>query len=64
MNQIFDLCVNLLLWLAALFGTTYKAINVWIFCILWPLATLALVVMVVIQRRWIQKIKTEEKQIG
>jgi hypothetical protein len=38
-DRIFDLCVVLLVWLAETFGTTYKAINVWIFCVIWPLIT-------------------------
>lgn len=44
MEQIFNFCVELLLDLAALFGMTYKAINVWIFCIIWPAITIALCV--------------------
>jgi hypothetical protein len=40
-DRIFDLCVVLLVWLAETFGTTYKAINVWIFCVIWPLITVA-----------------------
>ena len=40
-DRIFDLCVALLVWLAETFGTTYKAINVWIFCVIWPLITAA-----------------------
>jgi len=35
MDQIFDLCVVVLLKLAESAGTTYKAISVWIFCIVW-----------------------------
>jgi hypothetical protein len=57
LNRIFDLCVELLVWLAALFGTTYEAINVWIFCVLWPLFTAALVVVVVLQRRRIRQLE-------
>jgi hypothetical protein len=49
--------VELLVWLAALFGTTYEAINVWIFCVLWPLFTAALVVVVVLQRRRIRQLE-------
>ena len=30
-DKIFDGCVNLLVWLAEKLGTTYKAVNVWIF---------------------------------
>jgi hypothetical protein len=40
-DQIFDLCVALLVWLADKLGMTYKAINVWIFCVIWPLITVA-----------------------
>jgi hypothetical protein len=35
-DRIFDLCVELLVWLADKFGTTCKAINVWIFCAILP----------------------------
>ena len=48
-NKIFDFCVWLLVQLADLFGLTYKAINVWVFVILWPIATLALMAAVIIQ---------------
>ncbi len=40
-DRIFDVCVELLVWLAEKCGTTYNAINVWIFCIIWPLITVA-----------------------
>ena len=39
-DRIFDLCVDLLVWLAEKFGTSYKAINVWLFCVLMPLVLL------------------------
>ena len=42
-NRIFQLCVDLLLWLARLLDTSYEAINVWIFCVIWPLITLLLI---------------------
>ena len=35
-DRIFDTCVDLLVWLADKLGTTYKAINVWIFCVIVP----------------------------
>ena len=50
MDMIFDTCVYLLLVLADAFGMTYKAINVWIFVIIWPVFTLALIAIAVIQR--------------
>ena len=33
---IFHQCVRLLEWSARKLGTTYNAINVWIFCVIWP----------------------------
>jgi len=49
MDQIFDLCVVFLVWLARMTGTTYKEINVIVFCILWPLFTLALIIICIVQ---------------
>jgi hypothetical protein len=49
-DAIFDWCVRLLVFLAEQLGMTYKAINVWIFVIIWPVVTLALVLLVVRQR--------------
>jgi len=40
MDLIFDLCVDLLVWLAWLTGLTYKQVNVIIFCLLWPALTI------------------------
>ena len=48
-DKLFWLCVKFLHWLAGKCGTTYEAINIWIFCIIWPVITLALVVIVVVQ---------------
>lgn len=58
-DRVFDLCVQILLYLAELFGTTYKAINVWIFVILWPLATLALIGLLIWQQLQIRKLLRE-----
>ena len=43
-QEIFDLCVDLLNWLADLFGCTYEEINVLIFCVLAPIIFMTLVV--------------------
>jgi len=56
-DTIFDLCVLLLLFLADLFGMTYKAINVWIFVVIWPAFTLALIAIVVWQRLAIRRLR-------
>lgn len=42
-DSLFDSCVWLLFVLARFFGTSYNAVNILVFCILWPLATLALI---------------------
>ncbi len=48
-DTIFDACVRLLVFLASQLGITYKAINVWIFVVIWPAFTLALITTVVVQ---------------
>jgi len=47
-NRVFRICVDLLEWLAAKLGMTYEEINVVIFCIIWPLVTLALAIAVIV----------------
>ena len=56
-DTVFDLCVRILLWLADLFGVSYNTINIWIFCILWPLFTIALIGLVIWQYMKIRKLK-------
>ena len=50
-DVIFELCVQILVWLANGFGVSYRAINVYIFVILWPALTLGLLVTVIVQAR-------------
>lgn len=52
----FDWCVQLLEWLAAKLGTTYEAVNVWVFCVIWPTVTLALILLVLYQRATIRRL--------
>jgi hypothetical protein len=63
-NTIFDACVSLLYFMADQLGTTYKAINVWIFVIIWPILTVALIAIVVWQQIKIRRLErlTLEKQ--
>ena len=49
-DRLFWACVRFLHWLAGKWGTTYEAINIWIFCVLWPALTVALIVIVLWQR--------------
>ena len=39
-DTIFMLCVYFLQWLAKRLGMTYNEVNVWIFCVIWPIITL------------------------
>ena len=57
MNRIFDGCVWLLVVTARACGMTYKEVNVWIFCILWPLFTLALLGVILHQRRALGRLR-------
>ena len=41
-NFIFHSSVDALILLARLLGMTYQEINVWLFCVAWPLLTLLL----------------------
>jgi hypothetical protein len=41
-DQIFNFCVYLLYDVAKILGITYEEINVWIFCVIWPVASLIL----------------------
>ena len=49
MDQVFDWCVNVLVYWAGIFGITYKEINVWVFVIIWPILTLVLVALIIWQ---------------
>ena len=56
MDQIFDWCVNVLIYWAEMFGITYKEINVWVFVIIWPILTIILMGILVMQRRIIHQL--------
>jgi hypothetical protein len=56
MDRIFDWCVNVLVYWAGTLGMTYKEINVWVFVILWPILTVALIGIIFLQHRKIRKL--------
>ena len=56
MNTVFYKCVDLLEFLAAKVGMTYEAINVWIFVILWPIFTVVLIIVLIVQQLRIRKL--------
>ena len=63
-DNIFQWCVDFLVWLAGATGTTYKEINVIIFCVIWPLLTIALVVLCIVQRAQIRKLRRPASPAG
>jgi hypothetical protein len=56
MNKIFDLCVQLLLWIADLTGMTYEEVNVIFFVFLEPILFLILII-------WIIQLKSKLKKL-
>jgi hypothetical protein len=60
MDQIFDWCVDVLVYGAQIFGMTYKEINVWVFVIIWPILTVLLVGIIVMQSRTIRRLSREK----
>jgi len=55
-DTVFDVCVLFLFSLANLLGTTYEAVNVWIFCVIMPIAFFALIGFLVYQAREIRRL--------
>jgi hypothetical protein len=53
---IFSACVRLLEDLAGGLGMTYTEINVWIFVIIWPLVTLGMAIVLVVQQNRIRRL--------
>ena len=58
-DRVFDWCVEWLLAGAATLGISYNAINVLIFCVLWPLFTLWLIWLVIYQRAKIRRLMSK-----
>ncbi len=55
-DGVFDWCVDLLLSTAVKLGVSYNAINVWVFCVIWPVFTLFLITVVLRQRAQIRRL--------
>ena len=63
MDAIFDWCVEILVYYAGVFGITYKEINVWVFVIIWPIFTLALIATVIVQQARIRRLQKGDAEI-
>lgn len=62
MDQIFDWCVGVLVYWAGILGITYKEINVWVFVIIWPILTVIMLSVIVIQQRKIRQLAKESER--
>ena len=60
MNEVFDTCVAILIWIADLFEVTYKEANIWIFVIIEPILFIAMLYMIIKQRRKIKLYKNRK----
>ena len=59
-DQIFDWCVNVLVYWADVLGITYKEINVWVFVIIWPILTIVLVAIIIRQHQRIRQLSKKD----
>jgi len=60
MDQIFDWCVNVLVYWAGILGITYKEVNVWVFVIIWPILTVILVAIIAWQQWKIRRLSQKD----
>ena len=55
MQELFQICVDILRWIAGVTGITYEEANIWIFVIIHPLLTLGLLIRNSILKKRLQK---------
>jgi cytosine/uracil/thiamine/allantoin permease len=60
MIEIFDMCVDVLFWIANVFGITYKEANIWIFVIIEPVLFLLMGGLLIWQQSRIAKLKKQD----
>lgn len=48
-DKIFMKCVHLLEKAAKKLGISYQAINVWVFCVIWPIITLGMAIALIVK---------------
>ena len=59
-NKLFDLCVDLLIWLGDKLGISYEAINIWIFVIIEPIIFIIMLVLIIRYRLKIKKLTNQK----
>ena len=58
-NYLFYLCVDILVWIAELTGTTYELVNIVIFVIGYPLFVILLLFIIHFQNKKIKKMENK-----
>ena len=58
-DYLFYLCVDILVWLAELTGTTYELINILIFIIGYPLFVILLLIIIYFQYKKIKELENK-----
>ena len=58
-NYLFYLCVDILVWIAELTGTTYELVNIVIFVIGYPLFVILLLFIIYFQYKKIKKMENK-----
>ncbi len=61
MDEIFDACVELLVWLGNILGLSYNEINVWIFVIIEPIIFIIMLVWIIDLRKKIKILRNSSK---
>ena len=54
MQELFQICVDILRWIASETGITYEEANIWIFVIIHPLVTLWLLIRTIVLKKRLQ----------
>ena len=54
MQELFQICVDILRWIASETGITYEEANIWIFVIIHPLVTLWLLTRTIVLKKRLQ----------
>jgi len=58
-HTVFQWCVGVLYAAGEWLGIGYEAINVWVFVIVWPIVTLALLAVMVMQWRALRRVRQQ-----
>lgn len=62
MHELFDICVDVLYWIANLFDITYKEANIWLFVIIEPILFVIMLVIIIWQRGRIYELHNRGKE--